>query len=245
MKHDTPGGPLLFTVVFLVVFWLAQGFGVRRASAAQDEQPIAAGREALENAARFPWYDAQSDTLRPLELNVAPEFKTPALNFAFLRPLAWGVLAAALAILVVLVVYVARNRGARLADAEHGAVDGVARSAAVEALPFLVNRSRADLLGEARRHYQLGNYSEAIIYLFSYELVELDKFSLIRLAKGKTNRQYVREAARVQSLANSLALTMNAFEDVFFGRRALDRAGFEACFSRLSEFERLASRSQT
>ena len=101
------------------------------------------------------------------------------------------------------------------------------------------------MLGEARRHYREGNYSEAIIYLFSHELVELDRFALIRIAKGKTNRQYLRELGPSPPLRPPLELTMTAFEDVFFGRRALDRAGFEACWNQLPVFEQLLSRGGT
>ena len=50
-----------------------------------------------------------------------------------------------------------------------------------------------DLLAEARRHYQAGNYGAAIVYLFSFQLVQLDRRQIIQLAKGKTNRQYLRE----------------------------------------------------
>ena len=63
----------------------------------------------------------------------------------------------------------------------------------IENLPFQVRQPRSDLLGEARRLYQTGNYQEAIIYLFSYQLVKLDESHFIRLAKGKTNRQYLGE----------------------------------------------------
>ena len=92
---------------------------------------------------------------------------------------------------------------------------------------------------QARTHYEQGNYSEAIIYLFSYELVELDRSALIRLAKGKTNRQYLREAAATRSMKPLLERTMVTFEDVFFGRRTLDRSGFEACWKQLDEFQSL------
>ena len=66
-------------------------------------------------------------------------------------------------------------------------------AARIESLPFPVAAGRLDLLAEARRHYQAGNYGAAIVYLFSFQLVQLDKRQIIRLAKGKTNRQYLRE----------------------------------------------------
>jgi hypothetical protein len=109
----------------------------------------------------------------------------------------------------------------------------------LEALPFLEDRPRDDLLGRARRHYEAGNYAEAIIYLFSYELVELDRSSLVRLSRGKTNRQYLREASRTAGLAALLERTMYAFEGVFFGGHSLDRPSFEVCWTGLDDFQRL------
>jgi len=111
----------------------------------------------------------------------------------------------------------------------------------IEALPFPVRGGRLDLLGETRSHYLQGNYSQAIIYLFSFQLVRLDRQQIIRLGKGKTNRQYLREVGPRWDLRRLLEQTMVAFEDVFFGNRGLDRARFESCWSRLDEFESLAA----
>jgi hypothetical protein len=107
----------------------------------------------------------------------------------------------------------------------------------VEALPFHVRAARGDFLAEARRLYEAGQYSQAIIYLFSYELVQLDKHHVIRLAKGKTNRQYVRESQRRPHLAAILEITMIAFEDAFFGRKTITREAFERSWQRLDEFQ--------
>ena len=108
----------------------------------------------------------------------------------------------------------------------------------IEQLPFAVKRPQSDLLGEARRHYEQGNFAEAIIYYFSYQLVELDKHQVIRLTKGKTNRQYLGEARRAPDLRPLLEDTMVAFEDVFFGHHDLERSRFEACWNRLAQFQK-------
>ena len=97
----------------------------------------------------------------------------------------------------------------------------------VEALPFKVRSVSGDFLDEARRLYEAGQFSEAIIFLFSYQLVQLDKQHVIRLAKGKTNRQYLRELRQRPTLRSTLELTMVAFEDAFFGRKTLSRERFE------------------
>jgi hypothetical protein len=108
----------------------------------------------------------------------------------------------------------------------------------IEKLPFRVARPQSDLLAEARRHYEAGRYGEAVIYLFSYQLVQLDKHQLIRLTKGKTNRQYLREVRPQNELRSILERTMIAFEDVFFGHRELPRDRFETCWTQLDEFHR-------
>jgi len=187
-------------------------------------------------------YDVERDALRPLIVPPSPVKPAPReFDGSFLRYLAWGILAAALVVLVAFIVYAVRNHSRPPFDPKK--VVSPAQRAAVESLPFMDDRSRGDLLGEARRYYQQGNYSEAIIYLFSYQLVELDRFALIRLAKGKTNRQYLRELGKSPPLRPPLELTMTAFEGVFFGRRDLDRAGFEACWNQLPLFEQLVSQS--
>ena len=48
----------------------------------------------------------------------------------------------------------------------------------------------------ARLYEKRGNFNQAIIYYYSYQLVTLDRRQVIRLAKGKTNRQYLRETGR-------------------------------------------------
>jgi len=213
-----------------------------RAIAAVPSDSVQAGRDVFEQG-RYPWYDAERDALRPLTLPPSRVNREPfQFDGSFLRYLAWAVLAAALAMLVAFIVYAVRNRTKQPLSSKKAAP---AHRAAVESLPFMTDRSQGDLLGEARRHYQQGNFSEAIIYLFSYQLVELDRFALIRLAKGKTNRQYLRELGKSPPLRPPLEMTMTAFEEVFFGRRALDRAGFEACWSQLPLFEQLISQGST
>ncbi|EAQ79992.1 DUF4129 domain-containing protein [Blastopirellula marina] len=116
------------------------------------------------------------------------------------------------------------------------AVDTTTQVDRLESLPFQVKRPDSDLLAEARRCYDKGDYNEAIVYLFSYELVELDKRQIIRLGKGKTNGQYLREIRKNFALQDILEVTMRAFEDVFFGQRKLTQSGFERCWEQLEPF---------
>jgi hypothetical protein len=204
---------------------------------AQDavDRSVAEGREAF-GGIDVPWYDAERDALQPIRFRPQRKPWLPDLSglFTFLM---WTFLALLAAAVLAILIHFARKQVRPPAAASHVARDQVLAADQVEALGFLAERPRGDLLGQARWHYQQGNYGEAIIYLFSYQLLELDKFSLIHLAKGKTNRQYLREASRAPNLRGMLEMTMLRFENVFFGRGTLDRAGFEACWNALPEFE--------
>jgi uncharacterized protein DUF4129 len=200
-------------------------------------EPVASGRKALETQTRLPWYNPTNDAVGSIDLP-RESADLPWLSFAGL--IALGLL---LGLLGYVILRAVANRAGGLPQLAKSKAGPVLDADQVEALPFMAERSHRDLLGEAKRHYQLGNFGEAIIYLFSYELVELDKSSLIRLAKGKTNRQYLREVSRAQVLKGLVESTMVTFEDVFFGQHPLDRRGFEACWNRLSEFETLVSQA--
>jgi hypothetical protein len=209
----------------------------------QAQQSIDEGRNAFGGGRHFPWYDAAKDDLQPITLKQPWQpWRLPSFS---IRWLVWGLVALLLAALVFVLLRVAvrarLSRKPRLERDQPRILD----PERIEALPFMAERPRDDLLGEARRQYELGNYSEAIIYLFSYELMQLDKNALIQLAKGKTNRQYLRETSRVRQLRELLELTIITFEGVFFGGCSLDRSGFEACWDRLGEFENLVTRAAT
>lgn len=203
-----------------------------------EKQWVDSGHEALSDG-NYPWYDSQSDSLRRVKTPRRSEWDLgwlAELLGAAIKIIAWTALGLAILGLVALVIHFARNREAAAITPQQ-ASDDLITADRVEALPFLAERPRGDLLALARRHYEEGNYSEAIIYLFSYELLQLDKFSVIQLARGKTNRQYLREVGRQSALRSPLEQTLVTFESVFFGRRALDRAGFEACWHQLPQFE--------
>jgi hypothetical protein len=215
--------------------WAASGDGVEEA------------RAALKSSWRFPWYDGGADGLRrvnvktPWEWNWSPKAKAPTFNWTWLKVVFWILAAALLAGLAYLLIKTFLDREDR-ADGDQVGLrkyDQADDAARIEALPFRLRAGALDLLGEARRLYSAGNYGEAVIYLFSHELVELDRGRMVRLAKGKTNRQYLRELARRPELAQLFEQTMVAFEDVFFGSYPLQRQRFEACWRRLDEFAAL------
>lgn len=225
-------------------------------AAAESPSPDAA-REALSDA-DFPWYDAQADQLRlspapdepPLrgsgqrKWDPAPPRKPSTRWQAFWetvwRSVQYGVwigLAVLFAVLAYL--WIRRLAAHEMLQYQQGK-DEFQRgheAASIEQLPFPVQRPQTDLLGEARRLYQANRYDEAIVYLFSYQLVQLDRHQRIELAKGKTNRQYLAELRDDPFLREELTRTMLAFEDAFFGHHPLSRERFEECWSRIDAFD--------
>jgi hypothetical protein len=234
------------------------------AEVAGTDAAVERGREALQGRTRFPWYDAERDALRRIDVQppadtaenrrsnwqadaslpdaTGPSFGTDWSGlWAVIEALIWLGL---LGLLIWLIYFLARSylRQHSPPEAEEAAAEDVRSQAdLIETLPFDVQRPQSDLLAEARRLYELGAYAQAILYLFSYQLIRLDRGQHIRLARGKTNRQYLRELQPRPDLRGILERTMLVFEEVFFGHYPLDRAGFERCWERLDEFHQRLS----
>lgn len=231
--------------------------------AAEAEKAVETGRRALRESNRYPWYDPQSDDLR--RVDVLPDKSAestgrnsqwqstpkPPPNLPRLSVPSWfgslvqtlliiaGVALGGLLIWLLVWAFLKREVDVEAATSETVAGDVRGDVDRIENLPFQVKRPQSNLQTEAERNYREGNYREAIIYLYTYLLVQLDRNQIIRLTKGKTNRQYLREVKQRPALVPIFEPTMIAFEDVFFGDHELTCGEFENCWDRLSEFHRL------
>jgi hypothetical protein len=225
-----------------------------------DDQAVAGGRDALSKVARFPWYDRREDKVRPLHVvprdaadseNRGSKWTNnnqttatpggPGRRASLFGPVLQWVGLTTLVLLLGVLAYLIAKAFLKDEVAETAVQRKVVEAAAgvdrVEALPLHVRRPAGDFLAEARRLYEAGQYSEAIVYLFSHELLQLDNSHLIRLAKGKTNRQYlheVRQRPLVQSILESATI---AFEDAFFGKKILTRQRFDQCWQQWDELQ--------
>jgi hypothetical protein len=215
---------------------------------------VEAGRDTLSKGLfnRHPWYDANTDDLQLIP--VAPPPPPPqssrwnwpdwdwdfsllgnVLSVNLFTLLAW-------AIVLVLVFFLVRYllklyEGREREEAEEDEPEESTPEDRVEALPAQVQKNIHDLLAEAQRQYEAGNYNDAMVYFYSHLLVQLDRRQRIRLAKGKTNRQYLAELGSEPALRSILQRSMVAFEDAYFGKHTLSRARFEACWQDLPQFE--------
>jgi hypothetical protein len=107
----------------------------------------------------------------------------------------------------------------------------------VSDLPFELEQPLVGLRAQAERLRNFGDYSKAIVYLYSYLLVELDQANCIRLERGKTNGVYIRELASWPALDGYMKPTVRLFELAYFGRREIDRGSFENLWSKITLFE--------
>ncbi len=251
----------LLLVASMMAMVVVMHFATSRVTAQQlsDEQAVEAGREALEGTQRFPWYDAEGDGLQRLDVEPPDDvanrdskwerikrqkknsnWQLPEWMWPIFEALGWMFLVVALAAVGYLLVrtFLITETGSASGEAHKEGVLGPGDVDRVEALPFQLQAPKSDLLSEARRLYEAGNYKDAIIYFYSYQLVELDKHQLIRLTKGKTNRQYTAELRPRMALRSIVTQTMLAFEDVFFGHHQLSKERFEVCWSQIEVFNR-------
>ncbi len=227
-----------------------------------DEDAVEAARSSLRESNSYPWYDAEKDEVRRIDVSAKKKVEekpaeAPAASrtatagssatsygqffAALITILFWIMIAVILGFVIGLVIWVFIKMETRQANQSESTLvaDSSGEVDRVENLPFAIKRPQDDLLAAARQCYEAGNLRDAIIYLFSYQLVHLDRNQLIHLAKGKTNRQYLFELRRNSLLVRLLEGTMVAFEDVFFGDHNLPPRDFEHCWRRLDEFHDL------
>lgn len=205
-----------------------------------DQQSIETVKDSLDGWSAPPWYDASKDAEKPFR--VAARAPTTVDWWAIIEPLLWAgafLLLGLLAYVLIRAFMDKRRQPSLVYAGARGQRALRAEISRIESLPFQLDKKPVSLLDEAERLYREGNYSQAIVYLFSYQLVEMDKLQVIRLARGKTNRQYLRDLRTRQRLRSLVETSMVAFEHVFFGQHALPRAAFEPCWRSISEFDRL------
>lgn len=202
-------------------------------SAAEPTADVA--KSALSKRA-YPWYDAKTDSFRPLrppqeiteEQTQQSPFFAPAAEAvgSFLQMVMWGILGL---LIVTALVLIARSVGVldlKASDVRRPA-EPIVELETLEALPEPV-RTVGDLLGEAERLAGQESFAEAIVCYYSWQLVQLDRQQAIEVQKGKTNRQYRREVSLSRpDLNDAFSASIRLFEEAFFGKLPVSREAFE------------------
>ena len=154
-----------------------------------------------------------------------------------------GVIAVAL---IGLFVWIIRNSRVQIASG----TDDISRpdrsiAESIRHLPFEMDVAKGDFRQQAQLAYQSGNFREALIFLFSHVLVTLDQAKLVRLKKGKTNRQYLRELSNNPSLVDYYGDVMVPFEQTFFGNYPVTKDVFDNCWRGLDDFQNTVKTTHT
>ncbi len=227
-------------------------------AATDNAEAVEAGKKAFVSTSP-PWYDVESDSLKPLKVKATKEEERqdwkregprwtwdwswwPDFSFLgqFMRLLGWTLLIGLIALIAFLLVRALMNIEATRTAAPKGLSaeeEAKLEAARIENLPTRVRPKKGNFLDFARDLYQQGKFGEAIVYLFSHRLLQLDRAGCIRLTKGKTNRQYLTEIDDFKELQKILGQTIVPFEDVFFGKHSLTKERFERCWSSNDQFE--------
>lgn len=241
--------------------------GLIQGNAAAQEEDSA--KETLQDSS-FPWYDRESDSIRKLTLSPksTDDYAPPDRNRSTIRirpqvpnvtvnvPRGWSLgpffnwvgIALLVAVCAALIwVIGTRFLGQEVRESKvTKVVQAVRKADQVEKLPLnlLITEPGGDFLTMARKFMQSNEFSKAIVYLYAHELLSLDEQHLIRLAKGKTNRQYLRELRPQPSLQQLVEDTVLLFEDAFFGKKSISEGQFMVCWNQLSQFEALTKSAQ-
>lgn len=107
----------------------------------------------------------------------------------------------------------------------------------IKHLPFEIEEQDGDFETFAEKSFRNGDYSNAVIYLFADLLVAMSESGVVRLQRGKTNRQYLNEIWDHGEIRPYYRKIMTAFEDAFFGKHEIEKSRAEECFSERPAFD--------
>jgi hypothetical protein len=107
----------------------------------------------------------------------------------------------------------------------------------IKHLPFEIEEQEGDFETFAEKSMREGDYSKAVIYLFADVLVSMSDSGVVRLQRGKTNRQYLNDIWDYGEIKPYYRQVMTAFEDAFFGKHDIEKDRAEECFAGRGEFE--------
>ena len=215
-----------------------------------------AAKESLSKRS-FPWYDASRDEVRSVELpqrRAAKSIDRDQVPMGIdkqqptrpnvgggsgygLSMVAWVVVALLIALLFGALLWAFFRIESRSRTQRDVMLSQRSLAESIKQLPFQMKHETGDLRQLAQQAYAASDFRQAIIYLFSHVLITLDQNGLIRLRKGKTNRQYLRELRPYRSLSDFYQQIMVPFEATFFGDHIVSQADFESCWNQLDGFQ--------
>jgi len=169
------------------------------------------------------WYDAPSDDWRRVDVAKPDEPREWRRSMPGVEILAYLLLAAVVAGLAALAVALWRMRVHISGEADAGDAGDAGHAARVAVLPIADEPGADDPDAALARALATGDWPAAVVWLYALALLRLDRAGVIRLAAGKTNGMYRREAGD-DARASALAELVDRFERSYFGHQPVDEA---------------------
>jgi hypothetical protein len=204
----------------------------------------------------YPWYDPDTGRVRAMPGSAFDGLRAQfermwrrlvrwLSKWSFSAPRSFGGASAALGTWLLLTVLAAffvallwlwrRQDGSWLRDGDRGRTR-LGTAARLAELPEGIRPGGGDPWAEALARRAAGDLAGATVCLFAHQLLSLDQLGLIRLAPGRTARQYV-QGVRDPDFHAPVAATLSLFEDVYYGRKRPARDDFESVWSRAQALE--------
>lgn len=259
-----PRLPLILTTWLLLAWFGSVGNRVAAQAPESTVKPPANFVPDPDIVSESVWFDQDQGEIRPLELeDDRPDAKnrdtrwqaTPASNANAAgggwtgtgqlgQAFGWLLLATLFGIGVVILCYAFESSDFQFNQAGDTAQGrSVPQSARITRrrmaeLPQELQQDDTDLRARAEEAMRNGEHDRALVLLFGHQLLLLDAVGWLRLTRGKTNRQYVRETRRMhQNASTVLASTVTRFERSFFGKHPIKAGDFEELWQANLELE--------
>lgn len=204
----------------------------------------------------FSWYDSSNDQFKPISIpdyrwmdnwvesdrsidTVPGNFSTTAMRF-----LLWTLVVIMAITLIIFLIRALIDTPLPTPPENHSRGPRISKKQ-LEALPE-VAREITDFLGETRRLAKQGDFSQAMIYFYSWQLITLDDHDVIELQNGKTNRQYLQESKKnCPSILKSFKDSIKLFEDSIYGGIVLTKDQFQNVWDNRKHFLQGAKNTST
>lgn len=238
---------LIAALTLFLAAGLSIGFLTRKAPVAPQERAAANLDKALERQ-RTPWYSSvdKEYVYLPLLRTVKKREEEPVAPREELKDPLWEKLftvvlpACFFTIIFVILLWILIRKAREKSRSNRLRLEEFARrQRRLETLADEAKSRYDDLKGAALEAYNAGDLRGAIIFYFSWILVEADKRELIWLDKGKTNLEYWRELDRNPEVQRIYRVIMDEFELVYYGGRSISRRAFEELWENRTLFEEL------
>lgn len=216
----------------------------------QPSPDLAEGAKSSLAKRGFPWYDESKDDFRTLvppkdyDWDWLPDWlknrdsssrDSAAPLAGVFTALMWTFFALLLAFVVALLIHYLRTYRPDSGGDKPGH-DAKITVGQLDALPAAV-RQYGDFLAEAQRCLDADDLQGAIVFFYSYQLLALDRAGRLLLAKGKTNRRYVREVQKAEPrLLDVFRRSVALFERAFFGKLPISSDAFRELWQKRDLF---------